>query len=105
MVGVRLVDLRQAEEGEMNLRQRLFARAPNFAGAADLFDDTSAKRFAIGGRQQRKEARLGVIEGETPRRPAFPFEFRENRAAPKREARFGECHFTMKGAAYLRSCQ
>jgi len=84
----------------MDLRQRLVARAPNFPGAANLFDDASGKRFAIGGHQQRKEARLGAIEGETAHRPAFPFEFRENRAAPKREARLGECHFTMKGAAY-----
>jgi hypothetical protein len=43
-VGVRLIDLRQAEEGEMNLRQRFIARAPIFAGAANLFDGTSGKR-------------------------------------------------------------
>jgi hypothetical protein len=42
-VGVYLVDLRQAEEGEMDLRQRLFARAPSFAGAADFFDDAPAR--------------------------------------------------------------
>ena len=83
----------------MDLRQRLVARAPNFPGAANLFDDASGKRFAIGGGQQRKEARLFAIESETAC-AAFLFEFRENRAAPKREARLGECHFTMKGAAY-----
>jgi hypothetical protein len=98
-VGVRLVDLRQAEEGEMDLRQRLFARALKFTGAANLFDSIRRDRRGKGGGQQRKEARLFAIECETARRPAFLFELRENRAAPKREARLGKCHFTMKGAA------
>ena len=71
-VGVRLVDLRQAEEGEMNLRQRFVARLPNFAGAANLFDDTSGKRFAIGRRQRRKEARLIAHEGEISRNLYIP---------------------------------
>jgi len=98
-VGVHLIDLRQAEEGEMNLRQRLFARALIFAGAANLFDNIRRDRRGKGGGQQRKEARLFAIESETTCRPAFPFEFRENRAASKHEARLGKCHFTMKRAA------
>jgi hypothetical protein len=32
--GVHLIDRWQAHEGEMDLRQRLFARAPKFPGAA-----------------------------------------------------------------------
>jgi hypothetical protein len=56
--------------------------------------------LAIGGRQKRKEARLIAIEGETARREPFLSEFRKESAAPKREARLGESHFTMKGAAY-----
>jgi hypothetical protein len=82
MVGVRLVDLRQSKEGEMNLRQRFVARAPIFAGAADLFDNMWRERRGKGGRQQRKEARLFAIESETARRAAFLFEFREQGAAP-----------------------
>jgi hypothetical protein len=89
----------------MDLRLRFVARAPKFARPADLFDDASGKRFAIGGRQQRKEARLFSIESETARREPFLSEFRENRAAPKHKARLGKCHFTMKGAAYPPTCQ
>ncbi|MGA9215674.1 MAG: hypothetical protein WBZ54_10535, partial [Methylocella sp.] len=61
----------------MNLRQRFFACAPKFPGAANLFDHLSGKRCAIGGRKQRKEARLFAVESKTARRPAFLFEFRE----------------------------
>ena len=84
----------------MNLRQRLFARALIFAGAANLFDNIRRDRRGKGGGQQRKEARLFAIESETARRQPFLSEFRENRAAPKHEARVGKCHRAMKGAAY-----
>jgi hypothetical protein len=94
-VGVHLIDLRQAEEGEMDLRQRLFARAPKFAGAANLLDNMWCARRGKGGGQQRKEARLFAIESKTARRPAFLFEFREQSAATKHEARLGKSHFTM----------
>ena len=70
----------------MNLRQRFVARAPIFAGAANLFDNIRRDRRGKSGRQQRKEARLFAIESETARRAPFLSEFRENRAAPKREA-------------------
>lgn len=81
-VGVRLFDLRQAYQGETNLRQRFVAGVPNVARAANFFGDTSGKRFAIGSRQQRKEARLFAIESETARRLTFLFKFREQSAAP-----------------------
>ena len=81
----------------MNLRRRLFVRAPIFAGAANLFDNMGCDRRGKGGGQQRKEARLLANESETARRLTFLFEFREQSAAPKHEARFG--YFTMKGAA------
>jgi hypothetical protein len=83
----------------MNLRQRFVARALKFAGAADLFDNMRRDRRGKGGRQQRNDARLLAIEGETARGQPFPSEFREQSAAPEREARLGKCHFTMKGAA------
>jgi hypothetical protein len=87
-VGVQLIDLRQAEEGEMDLRQRFFARAPQFPGAANRFDSIRRDRRGKGGGQQRKDARLFAVESETARREPFLSEFREQSAAPKREARW-----------------
>ena len=53
-------------------------------------------RFAIGGRQQRKDARLFAIESETARRETFLSEIREQSAAPKHEAAW--VNVTMTGA-------
>ena len=51
----------------MDLRQRLFAGAPNFTGAANLFDNMWRDRRGKGGGQQRKKARLMPVDGETAR--------------------------------------
>jgi hypothetical protein len=67
-VGAHLIDRWQSNEGEMKLRQRFFACAPQFPGAANLFDDAFGNRFAIGGGQKGKDAPLVAIEGEAARR-------------------------------------
>ncbi|MGH6822487.1 MAG: hypothetical protein ACRECP_09865 [Methylocella sp.] len=74
----------------MDLRQRFFAGAPRFPGATYLFDDAFGNTFAMGGGQKGKDARLVAVEGETARQP-FLFELREQRAAPKCEARLAKC--------------
>jgi hypothetical protein len=67
-VGAHLIDRRQAEEGEMDLRQRFFARAPKFSGAANLCEGAASNGFAMGGAQKGNDARLTAIESETARR-------------------------------------
>jgi hypothetical protein len=52
-ITVRLFCVCIAEEGEMNLRQRFVARAPKFAGAANLFDNMWRDRRGKGGERRR----------------------------------------------------
>jgi hypothetical protein len=102
-VGSGLIDLRQADEGKMDLRQRFFAGAPKFTGAANLFDDASGNGFAMGGSQKGKDARFLTLEEEMADpapsfAPAILWKGGKKCAAPKHDAR-GKCHFTMKRAA------
>ncbi|MGH6794855.1 MAG: hypothetical protein ACREDH_06585 [Methylocella sp.] len=81
----------------MDLRQRFFAMAPQFPGAANLFDDATGNSFAMGGGQEGKKARLVAIEGETARQPLL-LEGHKQRAAPEHEASLAKCQRAMKGA-------